>query len=102
MSAVEVVAAMYDGPIPPDVLMQARAEDARYKANPARFAADEALGNVAWNTRCARECIAKIRQLIAAGKLGAADHEKSSTLCIHLNARRQYQAEARQLMKGFV
>ena len=97
MTAVEVVSAMYDSYIPHDVLMQARAEDARYEADPARFAAEAAARGVAWNTKCARETILKIRNLLDAGKTSLADHEKNWTLCVHLRARRQYQAQARQL-----
>lgn len=102
MTAVEVVSAMFDGPIPADVLMQARAEDSAYNADPRRVSADQATGNVRWNTRCARESIALIRKLIADGKTSAAEHERTWTLCAHLKARRQYQTQVRQIMQGAV
>lgn len=100
MTAVEVVASRYDGPIPHDVLMEARAEDARFAASPASFAAEDATSGVAWNTRCARDVITKIRGLNAAGKVSAAEHERDWTLCCHLKARRLYQAQVRQIMQG--
>ena len=37
MTAVEVVSAIYDGPIPHDVLIEARAEDARFAALKSNF-----------------------------------------------------------------
>ncbi len=98
MSAVEVVSAMYDGYIPGDVLMQARAEDARFAAdNPDRrpvrpSAIEETQLMVSYYADKIRRMIAAKRTADAAGITNSA--WKASELCSWFNA---WRAERRRL-----
>ena len=100
MTAVEVVSAMHDGPIPADVMMAARAEDDAYRANPVRFMTAAAEAGLRWNTDHARKSIARIRALIAEGKPKHAEAERVQILCAHLKARRESQAILRNIAQG--
>ena len=99
ITAVEIVASMYDGPIPADVLIDARAEDAAFRNNPKAFEARAALEGIAWNTRSARESIARIRTFANKGDRLSAETERRQILPAHLAARRQYRAQMNKIMK---
>ena len=91
MTAVEIVSSMYDGPIPADIMMQARAEDAAFRADPKSAAISDAVDGIAWNTLRAHESIGRIRDARAVGDLLSAESERKQVLASHLQARRRYQ-----------
>lgn len=78
MSAVEVVSAMYDGPIPADIMMCARAEDsafaAQHRSQRLAFpsAIEEARTMVSYYASKVRDLIATKRSCDAAGVINSA------------------------------
>jgi hypothetical protein len=73
MTAVETVSAMFDGPIPHDVLIEARAEDARFVASHAEriaavTAADEARMMVGYYAEKVRRLMSAKKSKKAAGR----------------------------------
>ena len=93
MTAVEIVSAMYDRAIADDVMLQARAEDAAFDAEPNAVAMQAALTGISWNTMRARESIERIRNATKVGDLLSATSERKQVLPAHMKARRQYQQE---------
>jgi hypothetical protein len=98
MTAVEVVSAMYDSYIPHDVLMQARAEDARFAAENPDYrpvyptAIDEARMMVSYYAAKVRSLIAAKRSCDAAGITNSAWRTSDVTMWF-----REWRRERRRL-----
>jgi hypothetical protein len=105
MTAVEVVSAMYDGYIPADVMMQARAEDARFAAvNPNRHPApptaiEEAQMMVSYYKDKVHRMIAAKRTADATGIINSA--WRASELCSWFRAWRAERRRLKTLLANF-